>query len=116
MRLLHVISGLDPQNGGPTTALVGLAPFADDSGASSRIRHIRGGRAKVRMALYQAAVAAVRYCPSMKSFYASLKARGKATRVALIAVARKLLVLANALLRTGIPYQRPTNSVCLKNA
>src|SRR5882724_8921333 len=97
-------------------ALVGLAPFADDSGASSRIRHIRGGRAKVRMALYQAAVAAVRYCPTMKSFYASLKARGKATRVALIAVARKLLVLANALLRTGIPYQCPTNSVCLKNA
>jgi len=97
-------------------ALVGLAPFADDSGASSRIRHIRGGRAKVRIALYQAAVAAIRYCPTMKSFYASLKARGKATRVALIAVARKLLVLANALLRTGIPYQRPTNSVCLKNA
>ncbi len=87
-------------------ALVGLAPFADDSGASSRIRHIRD----------QAAVAAIRYCPTMKSFYASLKARGKATRVALIAVARKLLVLANALLRTGIPYQRPTNSVCLKNA
>jgi len=78
-------------------ALVGLAPFADDSGTSSRIRHIRGGRAKVRIALYQAAVAAIRYCPTMKSFYASLKARGKATKVALIAVARKLLVLANAL-------------------
>src|SRR6266446_5080931 len=59
-------------------ALVGLAPFADDSGTSSRIRHIRGGRAKVRIALYQAAVAAIRYCPTMKSFYASLKARGKA--------------------------------------
>src|SRR5713101_798940 len=97
-------------------ALVGLAPFADDSGTSSRIRHIRGGRAKVRIALYQAAVAAIRYCPTMKSFYASLKARGKATKVALIAVARKLLVLANALLRAGIPYQHPTNSVCLKNA
>jgi transposase len=97
-------------------ALVGLAPFADDSGTSSRVRHIRGGRAKVRIALYQAAVAAIRYCTTMKAFYASLKARGKATKVALIAVARKLLVLANALLRTGIPYQHPTNSVCLKNA
>src|SRR5207249_11386311 len=43
-------------------ALVGLAPFAEDSGANSRIRHIRGGRAKVRIALYQAAVAAIRYC------------------------------------------------------
>ena len=98
------------------TALVGLAPFADDSGTVSRIRHIRGGRAKVRIALYQAAVAAVRYCPVMKAFYASLKARGKATRVALIAVARKLLVLANALVRSGTLYQPRTNSVCPKTA
>jgi transposase len=97
-------------------ALVGLAPFADDSGTCSRIRHIRGGRGKVRIALYQAAVAAIRYCPVMKAFYAALKARGKATKVALIAVARKLLVLANALIRAGTPYQPRTNSVCPKNA
>ena len=97
-------------------ALVGLAPFADDSGTYSRIRQIRGGRGKVRIALYQAAVAAIRYCPSMKAFYACLKGRGKATKVALIAVARKLLVLANALLRDGRPYQARTNSVCLQNA
>jgi transposase len=97
-------------------ALVGLAPFADDSGTCSRIRRIRGGRSKVRIALYQAAVSAIRYCPSMKAFYATLKARGKATKVALIAVARKLLVLANALLRTGSLYQPRTNSVCPKTA
>jgi transposase len=97
-------------------ALVGLAPFADDSGTCSRIRHIRGGRGKVRIALYQAAVAAIRYCPVMKAFCAALKARGKATKVALIAVARKLLVLANALLRDGTPYQPRTNSVCPENA
>lgn len=97
-------------------ALVGLAPFADDSGTCRRLRHIRGGRAKVRIALYQAAVAAIRYCPTMKGVYASLKARGKATKVALIAVARKLLVLANALLRDGVPYQARTNSVCPKTA
>ena len=97
-------------------ALVGLAPFADDSGVRSRTRHIRGGRAKVRIALYQAAVAAIRYCPTMKAFYASLKARGKASKVALIAVARKLLVLANALLRDGTPYKPRTNSVCPKTA
>jgi transposase len=97
-------------------ALVGLAPFADDSGTCSRVRHIRGGRAKVRLALYQAAVAAIRYCATMKAFYASLKARGKATKVALIAVARKILVLANALLRTMTPYQERANSVCPKNA
>ena len=97
-------------------ALVGLAPFADDSGTSSRLRHIRGGRGKVRIALYQAAVAAIRYCPTMKSFYAALKGRGKASKVALIAVARKLLVLANALLRDNTLYQARTNSVCPKNA
>jgi transposase len=96
-------------------ALVGLAPFADDSGTCKRIRHIRGGRGKVRIALYQAAVAAIRYCDTMKSFYAALKARGKATKVALIAVARKLLVLANALLRDGVPYRSRTNSVCPEN-
>jgi transposase len=97
-------------------ALVGLAPFADDSGTVSRIRHIRGGRGKVRIALYQAAVASIRYCPTMKSFYASLKARGKPSKVALIAIARKILVLANALLRTMTPYQNRANSVCPKNA
>jgi transposase len=97
-------------------ALVGLAPFADDSGACHRIRHIRGGRGKVRIALYQAAVAAIRYCPTMKAFYAALKARGKASKVALIAVARKILVLANALLRTMTPYNNRANSVCPENA
>jgi transposase len=97
-------------------ALVGLAPFADESGASSRVRHIRGGRGKVRIALYQAAVAAIRYCPTMKAFYAALKARGKATKVALIAVARKILVLANALLRNMTPYNNRANSVCTQNA
>jgi transposase len=95
-------------------ALVGLAPFADDSGTSRHVRHIRGGRSKVRVALYHAAVVAIRYCANMKAFYASLKARGKASKVALIAVARKILVLANALLRTMTPYNR-ANSVCPKN-
>lgn len=97
-------------------ALVGLAPFADDSGQTSRIRHIRGGRGKVRIGLYQAAVAAIRHCPTMKAFFASLKARGKPSKVALVAVARKILVLANALLRTMTPYQPTANSVCPKSA
>ena len=77
-------------------ALVGLAPFNDDSGQHTGQRHIRGGRSKVRIGLYQAAVAAIRHCPQMKAFYASLKARGKASKVAIVAVARKILVLANA--------------------
>ena len=93
-------------------ALVGLAPFNDDSGRHTGQRHIRGGRHKVRLSLYQAAVSAIRHCPRMKAVYADLKARGKASRVALIAVARKILVLANALLRDKQPYLAPANSVC----
>jgi transposase len=94
------------------TALVGLAPFNDDSGEHCGQRHIRGGRRKVRVGLYQAAIAAIRHCQRMKAFYASLKTRGKASRVAIIAVARKLLVLANAMIRDMKPYQTPANSIC----
>ena len=97
------------------TALVGLAPFADDSGKERHTRHIRGGRGKVRIGLYQAAVVAIRHCPPMKEMYVRLKQRGKASKVALTAVARKILVLANALIRNMTPYN-PANSVCSKTA
>ena len=93
------------------TALVGLAPYNDDSGNQSRGRHIRGGRNKVRTGLYQSAISAIRHCPEMRAFYAQLKARGKASKVALVAVARKILVLANALLRSMKPYEPRSNSV-----
>ncbi len=79
------------------SCLVGLAPVNWDSGAMKGSRHIRGGRATVRVALYQAAICAVRVNSSMKAFYARLRASGKKAKVALIAVARKLLVLVNAL-------------------
>jgi transposase len=95
------------------SALVGLAPFADDSGKERHTRHIRGGRGKVRIGLYQAAVVAIRHCPPMKEMYVRLKQRGKASKVALIAIARKILVLANALIRDMKPY-KPANSVCPK--
>ena len=95
-------------------ALVGLAPFNDDSGEHVGHRHIRGGRNKVRVGMYQAAIAAIRHCPCMKAFYAALKARGKASRIAIIAIARKILVLANALVRNMKPYEDRTNSICLK--
>ena len=125
--ILQTITGIGPQvsrtliahlpelgryNRQTIAALVGLAPYNDDSGDHNGQRHIRGGRSKVRVGLYQAAVAAIRHCDHMKGFYASLKARGKASRVAIIAVARKLLVLANALIRDMVPYKEPANSVC----
>jgi transposase len=92
-------------------ALAGLAPYNADSGTQAGCRHIVGGRAKVRVGLYQAAVVAITHCPEMTAFYARLKARGKPSKVALVAVARKLLALANALLRTMMPYQTRANSV-----
>jgi transposase len=114
--LLAHLPELGQGNRQTISALVGLAPYNDDSGRESHARHIRGGRSKVRCGLYQAAVVAITHCPEMKAFYARLKARAKSTRVALIAVARKLLVLANALVRTMKPYETRSNSVCPKNA
>ena len=77
--------------------LVGVAPIAHDSGQSSGARHIRGGRPHLRRALYMAAVAAARHNPALKAFYDRLVKEGKKLKVALTAVMRKLVVLANAL-------------------
>jgi transposase len=79
--------------------IVGLAPIACDSGESSGARHIRGGRAHVRTALYMAAVSAARFNPTLKAFYDRLIANGKKPKLALTAVMRKLVVLANSLVR-----------------
>lgn len=94
------------------TLLVGLAPIARDSGDSSGQRHIRGGRGPVRHGLYMAALAAARYNPDLKAFYNRLRANGKAAKLALIAVMRKLVVLANTLISqnrcwTPIPPKTP---------
>jgi transposase len=78
--------------------LAGLAPFADDSGNAQGSRHIRGGRAHPRRALYWAALAAARYNPDLADFYKRLRQTGKKPKVALTAVMRKLVVLANTLL------------------
>ena len=85
--------------------LVGLAPIACDSGQSSGPRHIRGGRAQVRRALYMAAMSAARHNPELKIFYERLLAKGKLEMVALTAVMRKLLVLANSLVRENRKWE-----------
>lgn len=87
------------------TALAGLAPFADDSGPRNGKRHIRGGRPDARQALYQAALVAARYNPPMKQVYLRLIAAGKAKKVALIALARKLLILANTLVQENRTWE-----------
>ena len=86
-------------------ALVGLAPFADDSGRRSGTRRIRGGRSAVRRVLFLAALSAARVAGPLKDFARRLKARGKAAKVVLVAVARRLLVIANAVVRDRRPWQ-----------
>ena len=78
--------------------LVGLAPFANQSGARDGKRSIRGGRARPRSALHMPALVAVRHNPGLKAKFERLRAAGKPHKVALTAVMRSLLELANALL------------------
>lgn len=77
--------------------LVGVAPIANDSGTTEGPRHIVGGRWQVRNGLYMAAVVAIRYNPVGQALYGRLKERGKSAKSALIAVAHKLLTIANAM-------------------
>ncbi|UFW49476.1 transposase [Bradyrhizobium arachidis] len=85
-------------------ALAGLAPFNVDSGAFRGKRKIAGGRKRVRDALYMAALNAVRRADPFKAFYARLRRAGKPAKLALIAVARKLLTVLNAMMRDRKPY------------
>jgi transposase len=79
-------------------ALVGVAPFNDDSGTHSGQRHIRGGRATVRAALYMATLVATRSDPVIQNYYQHLKNNGKPKKVALVACMRKRLNYLTSLL------------------
>lgn len=85
-------------------ALVGVAPMANDSGASRGRRRIQGGRFDVRRVLYMAALTASRRNPVIKAFYERLIAAGKCPKVALVACMRKLLTVLNAMVRTNKPW------------
>jgi transposase len=89
-------------------ALVGLAPMADDSGGRRGTRRVVGGRGLVRAVLYMAAQAARRHNPILKVFADRLAAAGKKPKVILVAVARKLVVIANAILRSKTPWNPAT--------
>lgn len=85
-------------------ALAGLAPFNVDSGAYRGKRKIGGGRKRVRDALYMAALNTIRRAGPFKVFYARLRQAGKPAKLALIAVARKLLTILNAMIRDRTSY------------
>jgi len=88
-------------------ALCGLAPHARDSGKWHGKRSTRGGRARVRTALYMAALVATRYNPVIKFFYRRLLSAGKEKKVALTACMRKLLIILNAMFRNRTSWQPP---------
>ena len=79
--------------------LVGVAPLARDSGTLRGRRTAWGGRSQIRDPLYMAAMSAMRFEPRLRGFYEGLRARGKAGKVAIVAVMRKMLVILNARMR-----------------
>ncbi len=86
-------------------ALAGLAPYDHDSGRFKGRRHIAGGRARVRKALYAAAFpAAQRWNPQLVAFYKRLVQKGYKHKYALVACARKLLIMVNAVITRGTPW------------
>lgn len=86
-------------------ALAGLAPINRDSGALRGKRAIGGGRRRVRRALYMAAVAAIKTRHRFAEAYKALRDKGKPAKVALVAIARKLLTVANAVMRDRTPFK-----------
>lgn len=98
--LLADLPELGTLNRKQIAALVGVAPFARESGRiQDGRRHIWGGRGYVRTLLYMAAVNAIRFNPAVRAFYARLRAAGKPPKVAIVACMRKLLTILNAMVR-----------------
>jgi len=102
--LLSGIPELGALSSKSLSALIGVAPFNKDSGRISKKRSIQAGRASVRVALYMATVASLIHNPYVKKFYHKLKAKGKPSKVALVACMRKLLTLLNSVIKRKTPW------------
>lgn len=100
-QLLAALPELGTLTRGQAAALAGLAPYKHDSGPQRGQRHIAHGRSLARGALYMAALVAARFNPVLKPFYQRLRAAGKPGKVALVALMRKLVELANLLLKSS---------------
>lgn len=103
-KLLSGLPELGQLNRKKIAALVGVAPFNDDSGYRHGKRRIKGGRADIRQVLYMATVAAVRFNPAIRSFYEHLLSHGKIKMVAIVACMRKFLTILNAMIRDMRPF------------
>jgi transposase len=91
-------------------ALVGVAPYARESGRKRGQRRIRGGRGAVRAVLYMATISATRFNATIREFYERLLKAGKKKKVALVACMRKLLTILNAIIKEQRPWREPQKS------
>jgi transposase len=99
--LLIEMPELGTLEAGQATSLAGLAPAARQSGRWTGRAFIRGGRAAIRQAVYMPALVAIRFNPDTKAKYKQLMNAGKPSKVAVLAIMRKLIVLTNALLKAN---------------
>ncbi|MEQ8164609.1 MAG: transposase [Alphaproteobacteria bacterium] len=104
--LLALLPELGSLSDKAIAALCGLAPINRDSGTWRGKRSIGQGRTRVRMALYMAALNATRCSDRFKSAYRAFRDRGKPAKLALIAIARKLIVTLNAMIRNNTPFKQ----------
>lgn len=104
LTLVSYLPELGQMDHASLSALVGIAPFNRDSGQYRGKRFIQGGRAIVRKALYMASISGIRHNTVLVTFYQRLIKNGKPTKVALVAVMRKLLTIANSILSRNTPW------------
>ena len=116
--LMGMVSELGQISERQISKLVGVAPLNHDSGKYRGKRAIWGGRAQVRATLYMAALSAIKHDPVIRAFHQRLIAAGKLPKVAIVACMHKLLIISNAIMKSGKPWQAnyPQTQNSLKTA
>lgn len=107
--LLAELPELGELNRSEVAKLVGVAPINRDSGKKSGKRFIGGGRGQVRRVLYMATLVAIRHNQKIKAFYQHLRAKGKESKVAIVACMRKFITILNHLVRTDQLWENKTS-------
>jgi transposase len=107
--LIAELPELGRMTAGEAAAMTGLAPVPRDSGMMRGRRTIADGRRSLRHVLYQAALAAAYHNPVLKPVARRLKERGKPHKLVVVGIARRLVTIANAIIKTGIRWQVQRN-------
>lgn len=104
LQLIADLPELEREDDKKLAALTGLAPWNCDSGLMTGKRRTHGGRTRIRSLLYMSALVAARCCPPLNQFYLKLRQKGKAAKVALVAVAHKLLMILRSIAQRQTPW------------